>query len=88
VPEDQMPGWFPGSWAYHGDDGCLFVGTFWGNAPTSDFGEAGEFHVNDVVGVGLNLVTGEGFCTLNGQRQDVGEYFSLIISLSGFRPAC
>ncbi|KAJ4185971.1 hypothetical protein NW759_016963 [Fusarium solani] len=70
---DQMPGWFDGSWAYHGDDGKLFIGPGYGLVPTSDFGAPGEFGAGDVVGAGLNLETGEGFCTLNGKKMNMGE---------------
>jgi hypothetical protein len=74
VPRNQMPGSFRGSWAYHGDDGELFIENEDGSAPSRDFGDAGTYSAGDVVGVGLDLETGEGFCTLNGERRDVGEH--------------
>ncbi|KAM6506325.1 hypothetical protein FSOLCH5_013313 [Fusarium solani] len=73
IGRDQMPGWFEGSWAYHGDDGKLFIGPGYGLVPTSDFGAPGEFGAGDVVGAGLNLETGGGFCTLNGKKMNMGE---------------
>lgn len=67
-----MPGWFDGSWAYHGDDGVLFIESGNGVAPTPDSGAPGEFGAGDVVGACLNLETGEGFCTLNGKKMNMG----------------
>jgi hypothetical protein len=76
-----MPGWYRVSWAYHGDDGALFVNVnasqnvpAWGEIPSDNFGAKGEFGVNDTAGVGWNIETGEGFVTLNGKRRDVGKY--------------
>ncbi|EXF73778.1 hypothetical protein CFIO01_07406 [Colletotrichum fioriniae PJ7] len=63
-----MPGWFKGSWAYHGDDGKLFVESGYGFSPSPDFGGAGTFEYPDVVGVCLHLKTGQGFCTRNGEK--------------------
>jgi hypothetical protein len=74
VLEDRMPGWYHGSWAYNGYAGKLFVENGKGSAPSRDFGDAGTYSAGDVVGVGLDLETGEGFCTLNGKRRDVGEH--------------
>ncbi|KAH6970509.1 ankyrin repeat-containing domain protein [Ilyonectria sp. MPI-CAGE-AT-0026] len=72
IGRDQMPGWFDGSWAYHGDDGKLFIESGYGAVPTPDFGAPGEFGADDVVGACLNLETGEGFCTLNGKKMNMG----------------
>lgn len=68
-----MPGWCKGSWGYHGDDGCLFIAGGDGKRPTADFGDSGRFHSGDTVGCGLDMKTGEGFCTLNGKRLDMGK---------------
>lgn len=74
-----MPGWYRFSWAYHGDDGALFVNArpdyfpVWSAEPSDDFGSDGEFGSTNTAGVGLNLETGEGFVTLNGERRDVGK---------------
>ncbi|KAK7422447.1 hypothetical protein QQZ08_009499 [Neonectria magnoliae] len=73
IGRNQMPGWFDGSWAYHGDNGKLFIGSdYEGVVPTPDFGAPGEFSAGDVVGACLNLETGEGFCTLNGKKMNMG----------------
>lgn len=73
-----MPGWYFMSWGYHGDDGRLFVNNGEGDLvettePSSHFGAPGRFSSPDVVGVGINLETGEGFVTLNGEKRNVGE---------------
>lgn len=68
-----MPGWYAGSWGYHGDDGELFIEVGQGDIPTEDFGEAGTFGKGDVAGVYLHMETGEGFCTLNGKKLKMGK---------------
>ncbi|KAK7432976.1 hypothetical protein QQZ08_000447 [Neonectria magnoliae] len=75
APMDRMPGWFEGSWGYHGDDGNFFMEHGRGSAPTPDFGPSAAYSAGDIAGVGMNLETGEGFCTLNGKRRDVGAAF-------------
>ncbi|KAK7420800.1 hypothetical protein QQX98_002604 [Neonectria punicea] len=75
APTIGMPGWFTGSWGYHGDDGYFFIESGQGFAPTGDFGPSAAYAAGDVAGVGMNLETGEGFCTLNGKRRDVGPAF-------------
>ncbi|KAF5571075.1 serine threonine phosphatase 6 regulatory ankyrin repeat subunit a [Fusarium phyllophilum] len=77
IEEDRMPGWFERSWAYHGDDGLLFVDSGDGDLPSQDFGEQGVFGSNDIVGVCLNMKTGQGFCTKNGKPLDMGGIFPL-----------
>src|SRR6185369_5401751 len=57
---NQLPGWFSGSWAYHSDDGKLYIQGD-GRVPSSDFGLPGEYRTGDTVGVGLNLKTGKGY---------------------------
>ncbi|KAF3003987.1 hypothetical protein E8E14_007350 [Neopestalotiopsis sp. 37M] len=69
---DAMPGWFQGSWGFHGDDGAVFVESGYGVTPSSDFGVAGEFGCGDTVGAYLNMETGHVFCTLNGELLDMG----------------
>lgn len=72
--DDQMPGWFKGSWGYHGDDGALCIESAAKlTIPSSDFGHSGEFKSGDVVGVCLNVNTGQGFCTRNGKKLDMGK---------------
>ncbi|RSL58762.1 hypothetical protein CEP53_006033 [Fusarium sp. AF-6] len=73
--DDQMPGWFKGSWGYHRGDGEFFIESGIGATPSSDFGEAGDFKSGDVVGVGLNMDTGQGFCTRNGNKLNMGNAF-------------
>lgn len=69
-----MPGWFEGSWAYHGDDGKLFLESGHpGISPSADFGTKGKYGAGQVVGVGLDLETGEGFCTKDGVKLDMGK---------------
>ncbi|KAJ4401067.1 hypothetical protein N0V91_008208 [Didymella pomorum] len=74
--DNQMPGWYDMSFAYHGDDGGLFISVGFGRNPTTDFGTRGTYGVGDTVGAGLNLETGEGFFTLNGKRKDAGDAFA------------
>ncbi|KAI7771477.1 hypothetical protein LZL87_010917 [Fusarium oxysporum] len=73
IGRDQILGWFDGSWAYHGEDGKLFIESGYGVVPTLDFGAPGEFGAGDVVDACLNLEMGEGFCTLNGSKMNMGE---------------
>ncbi|KAF3034502.1 hypothetical protein E8E12_004796 [Didymella heteroderae] len=80
-PDDEVPGWYRLSWAYHGDDGALFVNTSpdyvpaWSKEPTEDFGSNGEYGYHHSVGVGPNSETGERFITLNGKRRNHGDAF-------------
>ena len=57
---ERLPGWEPESWAYHGDDGksfcCQAQGKTYGPTFTS----------GDVIGCGVNFMTGCGFFTKNG----------------------
>ncbi|WXC67156.1 hypothetical protein SNK03_012925 [Fusarium graminearum] len=71
----DMPGWRDRSWGYHGDDGNLFIEAGRGTEPSKDFGANGQFRSNDVVGVCLNMKTGDGFCTRNGKRLNMGNAF-------------
>ncbi|KAK4108235.1 hypothetical protein N656DRAFT_448545 [Canariomyces notabilis] len=63
-----FPGWGPGSWGYHGDDGNFFVEQVPGYPPSADFGPSGEYGENDVVGCGFNAQKGFGFVVRNGKR--------------------
>ncbi|KAL6714092.1 hypothetical protein ACLMJK_008586 [Lecanora helva] len=57
---ERLPGWEPDSWAYHGDDGksfcCQSQGKNYGPMFTS----------GDIIGCGVNFMTGNGFFTKNG----------------------
>jgi hypothetical protein len=69
-----MPGLDARSWAYHGDDGNLLLeSSYRGHVSSSDFGGTGIFGKSDVVGGGLHVETGEGFCTRNSKKLNMGE---------------
>ena len=57
---ERIPGWEPESWAYHGDDGKSFCCQIQGKT----FGPT--FTSGDVIGCGVNFMTGCGFFTKNG----------------------
>jgi len=60
-----MPGWRDRSWAYHGNDGKKFeLGTGAAYGPT--------YSTGDVVGCGLEFLTGSMFFTKNGEN--LGEF--------------
>ncbi|KAL8850574.1 MAG: hypothetical protein Q9221_004444 [Calogaya cf. arnoldii] len=63
VSLEKLPGWEPESWGWHGDDGntycCQPAGKRYG--PT--------FTTGDVVGCGINFMTGSAFFTKNGVHQ-------------------
>ena len=58
---ERLPGWESESWAYHGDDGKMFLGE---NGSGRTYGPT--FTANDVIGCGVNFVTGCAFFTKNG----------------------
>lgn len=60
-PFTGMPGWRKGSWAYHGDDGKLYLEAGHG-LPYSD-----TFGAGDVVGCGSDISKDELFFTKNGK---------------------
>jgi hypothetical protein len=64
LPVTSVPGWLPGSWGYHGDDGRKFVGNGRGVA----YGET--FGAGDVVGC-LVSENGDVKFTKNGVLLDV-----------------
>ena len=57
---EKLPGWEPGSWAYHGDDGKAFGG----DSPGKSYGP--KFTTGDVIGCGVNFKSGSAFFTKNG----------------------
>lgn len=66
MPLNRIPGWEPGSFAYHGDDGSFFTST----ASGKPFGPI--FGTLDVIGCGINFRTNTAFFTKNGQW--IGQY--------------
>jgi hypothetical protein len=64
----RLPGWEPGSWAYHGDDGQIFCANQHGKA------YAPKYATGDTVGCGINFRTGTAFFTRNGVH--LGKFFS------------
>ncbi|KAL8722226.1 MAG: hypothetical protein Q9225_001271 [Loekoesia sp. 1 TL-2023] len=63
VPLEKLPGWEPESWGWHGDDGNIFCCQNTGKkyGPT--------YTTGDVVGCGINFMTGCAFFTKNGVLQ-------------------
>ena len=59
----KLPGWEADSWAYHGDDGKSFSGHLSGKT----YGP--KFTSGDVIGCGVNFLTGTAFFTKNGVFQ-------------------
>jgi hypothetical protein len=77
------------SWGYHGDDGGIFLNNANSDSrfynkddPSEHFGVKGEFRANDTAGVGLDLKTGKGFITLNGEMRDVGKCLFVLVCTS------
>ncbi|KAL8637516.1 MAG: hypothetical protein Q9228_005224 [Teloschistes exilis] len=69
VSLEKLPGWEPESWGWHGDDGNTFCGQTIGKkyGPT--------FTTGDVVGCGINFMTGCAFFTKNGNHQGNANYW-------------
>ncbi|MCJ1415487.1 hypothetical protein MMC32_001819 [Xylographa parallela] len=63
VSLEKLPGWEHDSWAYHGDDGM----TFCCQATGKKYGPT--FTNQDVIGCGVNFLTGSAFFTKNGVFQ-------------------
>ena len=58
---NRQPGWDPGTFAYHGDDGCKFQEQGYNSVPYGP-----KFETNDVIGCGWNFKTRTCFFTRNG----------------------
>ncbi|CAG8668787.1 5428_t:CDS:2, partial [Scutellospora calospora] len=56
----QLPGWLPGSYGYHGDDGNIFHSQFNGTPYSTTYGNG------DVIGCCINYKTRDVFFTKNG----------------------
>lgn len=69
--DDRMPGLDAGSWAWHGDDGALFIESV-SKLSIWSYESLRPFKMGDVAGVGLDFETGQPFCTLNGTRLSMG----------------
>ncbi|KAG8781976.1 hypothetical protein FRC15_007787 [Serendipita sp. 397] len=65
----KLPGWEPGSWGYHGDDGLSFAGQ---PRAGSEFGP--RFGTGDTIGCGINFLDHNAFYTKNGTW--IGTVFS------------
>jgi hypothetical protein len=69
-----MPGWVEGSWAYHGDDGKLFLEKGSG----IQYGET--YGTGDVIGCGADSKKNELFFTKNGEY--IGKYLCYLYHLT------
>lgn len=69
ISEDRPPGWEPGSWAYHTDNGGLYEGSGWPVIRDSEH----ICETGDVIRCGVNFKTGKGYVTRNGDRLDSGK---------------
>ncbi|CAG8540244.1 21313_t:CDS:2 [Dentiscutata erythropus] len=56
----QLPGWFPGSYGYHGDDGNIFHSQFNGITYSTTYGKG------DIIGCCIDYRTRSAFFTKNG----------------------
>ncbi|KAG8812634.1 hypothetical protein FRC17_001927 [Serendipita sp. 399] len=65
----KLPGWEPGSWGYHGDDGLSFSGQ-----PRSGAEFGPRFGTGDTIGCGINFLDHNAFYTKNGTW--IGTVFS------------
>lgn len=61
---NRLPGWEPGAWGYHGDDGQRFTSSGIGQqyAPT--------FTAGDIVGCAIDFPRRVAFYTINGELLD------------------
>lgn len=62
VQLNRLPGWESESYAYHGDDGCVFTSSSTGKV----YGP--RYCSQDVIGCGINFRTGTCFFTKNGNN--------------------
>ena len=57
-----MPGWYHGSWGYHGDDGLKYPNYVVGEPYGPTYG------TGDVIGCGVDFESGIAFFTKNGEK--------------------
>ncbi|KAI8712283.1 B30.2/SPRY domain-containing protein [Fusarium sp. LHS14.1] len=73
MPRGRLPGHHPGSWSYEISNTILTAWAFGEKHSSSQTIESDGQYFN--VGCGLNMLTGEGFVTLNGKRLNSGTVF-------------
>ena len=76
---EKLPGWEPDSWAYHGDDGKSFCC----HSQGKNYGPT--FSSGDVIGCGINFMTGCGFFTKNGVFLGELRYVSSLMTAKWFK---
>jgi hypothetical protein len=64
IGKNRIPGWDKGTWAYHSDDGGLFIETSTAIVKHDE----NICKQGDVMGVGLNMETGGFYRTRNGKE--------------------
>ncbi|KAJ4214378.1 hypothetical protein NW759_010397 [Fusarium solani] len=73
MPRGRLPGHYTGSWSYEISNTILTAWALGEKDSSSQTIESDGQYFN--VGCGLNMLTGEGFVTLNGKRLSSGKHF-------------